>query len=312
MSSRIAVLYGGISTERDISLVTGSAVSSALERLGYEVKKIDAIPPIERALEEYKPELVFICLHGRFGEDGQVQALLERMGLPYTGSGVEASRLAMNKVLSKEVFCQHQIPTPDYTVLQKDDRVRTERISLPVVVKPARSGSTLGVSKADTPEELHRALALAFLEDEYVILEEFIDGPEYTVPILDEDALPIVEITYPGSIFTTRLKYVSEETLYIVNPRLQPEVEESILRSALRAHEALGCRHLSRVDLRVNAEGNPFVLEVNTIPGMTERSLVPKSALYAGIGFDRLCQRLVELALGVRSGEEQILRHQQD
>jgi len=296
---KILVLYGGQSDEREVSLKSGAAVAAALQRLDYNVVLVDAVLPIEAIVEQHRPDLVFIALHGGFGEDGHLQAQLERLGVPYTGSGVEASRLAMNKVLSKEVFLQHGIPTPRGVVAEKGKPVPSiAEIGYPVVVKPANLGSTIGVSVAETPSELGPALDAAFRKDDTVLLEQFLAGPEFTVGILDDQPLPVIQIEYPGRIFSEDLKYRSKDTIYVVDPRIEWGLEQKLLRLAQKAHEALGCRHVSRVDLRADAEMNPYVLEVNTIPGMTERSLVPKAARARGISFERLCERILQLALG--------------
>ncbi len=300
---RVGVLYGGISSEREISLITGTAVGKALREAGYPVELLDIreVPLCELTPE--RMDVAFVALHGTFGEDGGIQAVLDAMGVPYTGSGVEASRLAMDKVAAKEHFRGARVPTPRYVELDIDwpaaRKVRAARaLGLPVVLKPAREGSSLGVAIACDDEELAASVAKPFEYDHRAFAEEFIEGRELTVGILDDRALPIIELKYKTRFFDFRVKYEAGAAEHIVGPKLLPEVTEQVQAAALAAHQCLGCRGLTRVDMRLGRDGVPYVLEVNTIPGMTATSLLPEAARAAGLSFPELCEHAVRLALG--------------
>lgn len=299
---------GGRSSEREISLKTGEQVIQALKNKGHEVIGLDVADDFVTALVETKPDVCFIALHGRFGEDGTIQGLLELFGIPYTGSGVLASALGMDKVASKKIFAVDGIPTPKFAFLDKgeylaDAEASRERIAagvtLPAVVKPSREGSTIGMSIVKSEEELSSALDLAFKHDERVLVESFVDGVEITVGVLGNDpqALPTLEIVSHTDFFDYDTKYTSGLSEHIIPARLPEAAQLKSQELAVKAHQAIGCRGFSRVDLIVDPTGAPYVLEVNTIPGMTELSLFPDAAKAAGLDFDELVEKLVELAL---------------
>ncbi len=303
---RVAVLMGGRSAERDVSLKTGAQVSSALEAAGFAaVEKIDAGDAdfISR-LASSACHVAFICLHGRFGEDGTVQGLCELLDIPYVGSGVLASALAMDKVMSKRFYRAAGIPTPDFVVLKRgeelDVRAVIEQLGDKVVVKPASEGSALGVTIVHEPAELSRAVGVALGYDRTVLIESFVSGVEVTVGVLGNErpvALPTIEIVPEHEFYDFESKYVPGMSKHIIPARISAGAREECERLALGAHDALGCRGMSRSDLIVTPEGAVQLLETNTIPGMTETSLLPDAARAAGIEFPDLCSRLVELAL---------------
>ncbi len=294
---KIGVLMGGLSREREISMRTGKAILKALTEKGYHAQPIDVGRDIAERLIEEPIEIAFIALHGRFGEDGTIQGMLELMKIPYTGSGVLASALALHKIMAKKFFhCEH-LPTPTYEVFYRQDIEKrpSDRISLPlpVVVKPAREGSTIGVSIVKRPEDLIPALKEAAKYDEEILVEEFMKGREITVGILEDIALPIIEIVPKSGFYDYHSKYTKGETAYIIPARIPREKYLYAQEISLRAFQALGCAGCARVDLMTDEEGNPFVIDVNTMPGMTETSLLPKAAQYAGISFEDLVERIL-------------------
>ncbi len=299
------MLLGGPSSEREVSLKTGRAVASALRRQGLDVVEIDVGEDLSRLvdqLKEVRPHVVFIALHGTFGEDGVIQGVLEYLGLPYTGSGVLASALAMDKVASKRLFSYHGIPVPRYTIFRKEGwtlpgETPLEELSYPLVVKPAAEGSTIGVSIVKEEEDLEGALKEAYKYGDTVLVEEFIEGREITVGILGEEPLPVIEIIPETGFYDYRAKYTPGLTRYEVPAKLPRETAIMVQDMALLAHRALGCRDVSRVDFRLAEDGTPYILEVNAIPGMTETSLLPKAAAAAGISFEELVLRILESAL---------------
>ena len=299
---RIAVLYGGDSSERDISLETGEAVVAALDERGHYVRPIDVRNRDLAELDRFDCDLAFIALHGSFGEDGQVQTLLEMRGIPYTGSGVEASRLAMDKAASKELFAAGGIPSPEGAVIgeashAEEIRAAVAGVGFPQVVKPAREGSSIGVTVAHCMPEATAGLERCFELDDRAIIERMIRGRELTVGIFGSRALPIIELVYPGALFDKHAKYTNGVTEHVIDPELPEGVADDVQRVALAAHRALGCRHLSRVDMMLSENNVPYVLEVNTIPGMTAVSLVPDAARAAGIEFPELCETLARWAI---------------
>jgi D-alanine-D-alanine ligase len=304
-SRRVAVLMGGRSAEREISLGTGRQALEALRECGHETAAIDTGDPgFIDAVREWTPDVAFICLHGRFGEDGTMQGLLELLDIPYTGSGVLASALAMNKVLSKQVFTINGIPTPDYIALRRGDDVEPQSIVAMLgeqtVVKPANEGSSVGMTIVKAAADLPEALAQAFGHDATVLVEKFVEGTEVTVGLLGNDepiVLPTLEIVPANEYYDYESKYVPGKSTHIVPARLDVRTCEECERLALATHMALMCRGMSRVDQIVTMDGDVFVLEVNTIPGMTPTSLLPEAALAAGIDFPELCDRLVGYAL---------------
>jgi len=303
---RVGVLYGGVSAEREISLATGTAVGEALASIGYPVEMLDIRDVPIGELTPERMDVAFVALHGTFGEDGGIQSVLEAQGVPYTGSGPRASRLAMDKVASKRCFRRAGVPTAPYVEVRADSRgdcrelAAARSLGFPVIVKPAAQGSSVGISVVREPDELPQALARALEFGDRALIEKFIEGRELTVGILDDHPLPIIELVFGGEIFTYDIKYTKGMARHVVEPDLAPGVAERVKEAAVAAHRSLGCSGCTRVDLRLSAEGCPYVLEVNTIPGMTETSLLPDAARAAGIGFAELCEMAVQMAL--RSG----------
>jgi D-alanine-D-alanine ligase len=314
---RIGVLLGGPSSEREVSLRTGEAVLAALTLRGHDAVPIYVDGDLDVALRQERIDAAFIALHGRGGEDGCVQGLLEVLGIPYTGSGVLASALAMHKGKAKELFRLHNLPTPAYYTLTAADAADPHGVhgdfGYPCVVKPVREGSSVGVSICHGPEELPPAIERALCFDDELLVERFISGQEISVAILGERALGAVEIAPRDGFYDYGNKYTRGATDYYVPPRLSPERYRGVLVQALRAHTALGCRGATRVDMIVSESGNEFVLEVNTVPGLTPTSLVPKIADAAGISFGELCEvMLAGAALDSRRGrgERRGLQHE--
>jgi len=300
---KIGVLAGGPSNEREISLRSGRAVCDALVRQGCEAIFLDVRDDIHDIIEKHRIDVAFIALHGRFGEDGTVQRMLENAKIPYTGSGPEASRFALDKVASKEIFKESSIPMPRYVVLDKDSRASGEhidaarRFGFPLVVKPQSEGSSIGLSIVKDSSFLKGAIDKAFGYGPKVILEEYISGRELTVGIMDDEPLPVIEIVTKRGVYDFSAKYEDPETNYLVPAPIEAASFEKAKDIGKRAHASLGCRSFSRVDMMMDSSGNIFVLEVNTIPGMTERSLLPKAAAANGISFGELCVKLTENAL---------------
>jgi D-alanine-D-alanine ligase len=298
---KIAVLMGGPSAEREVSLRSGTAVANALTATGAKVVPMD----IRDATFTIPADVgvAFLALHGNFGEDGSLQRILEERGVAYTGSGPEASALAFDKVAAKQSFLIAGISTPAYEAFENTEPngPRLARLGFPVVVKPSRQGSSVGISIVQQKAEMPAACELAGRYDNRLLAEQFVSGRELTVGILDGRPLPVVEIRPKHDFFTYEAKYTKGETDYLVPAALDKNAEFQAKTLALRAHDCLGCRDYSRVDLMLSQGGELFVLEVNTIPGFTETSLLPKAAHAAGIEFPDLCARLVQLALA-RSG----------
>ncbi len=288
---------GGLSREREISLKTGKAILKALSAKGYNAQSIDVGEDIAERILKEKIECAFVALHGRFGEDGTIQGLLELMRIPYTGSGVLASALALHKIVSKKLFLYEKIPTPRYEVFLREEIEkgphRDRGLPLPVVVKPAREGSTIGVSIVGKEEEFLPALKKAGKYDDEILVEEFIKGKEITVGILDALPLPIIEIVPRSGFYDYHSKYTKGETEYILPARIPRERYLLAQEMSLKAYKVLGCSGCVRVDLMTDMDDNPFVIDVNTMPGMTETSLLPKAAGYAGIAFEELVERIL-------------------
>jgi D-alanine-D-alanine ligase len=305
---KVGVLMGGVSREREISLKTGKAILRALIEKGYWVVSIDVGDDIVERLVKEKIECAFLALHGRFGEDGTIQGMLELMRIPYTGSGVLASALAMNKIMCKKFFLCEKIPTPRFEAfrreeIKKEPLTRTS-LPLPVVVKPASEGSTIGISIVRKEEELGPALKKAADYDEEILIEEFIKGKEITVGILEDIPLPIIEIVPKSGFYDYYAKYTKGETQYILPAQIPREKYLSAQEISLKAFQQLGCAGVARVDLMADENENPFVVDVNTMPGMTETSLLPKAAQYAGIPFEDLVERiLLGASLKIESGK---------
>ncbi|MBI5778718.1 MAG: D-alanine--D-alanine ligase [Planctomycetes bacterium] len=304
---RIGVLLGGFSSERKVSLKSGRAVVKALKGLGHPVKVIDVRSPnIIKSLKDI--DFAFIVLHGKFGEDGTLQRILEKQHIPYTGPRPKASQAAFDKAITKKILTRHKIPTAPYCIMRNAEcgmrnynsefRIpNSSFLGYPLVVKPCREGSSVGISIAHNDRELKAGLKEAAKYDSTIILEQFIKGREVTVGILGQTPLPLVEVRPKQGFYSFKAKYQDKTTEYIVKPRFPAKVVRKIQQTALRAYRALGCSGLSRVDLIYSKEKGPFVLEINTIPGMTERSLLPKAARAVGIEFPQLCERIVEQTL---------------
>ncbi len=300
---RVLVLKGGDSNERAISLVSGGEVEKGLEAAGYHVDSLDmrSVDDWGKAEIDNAKDVVFPMLHGGFGEDGRIQEVLERDGVMFVGCGSSACRAAMDKLESKRLIKEHSLPTPDYVVLEKDgDHGFPEKMAYPVVVKPPEEGSTVGISVVHSKDEWQKALDLAFKFSRKALVESFVKGSEIAVSVLDDKALPVVEIQYPGEIFDYDAKYDHKhgDTLYLCPTENIPyEVQEKAQAVSLEFAKALGARDMVRVDLIVTPEGDVTILEANTIPGFTPSSLLPKSAANAGLTFPQLCGRLVQMAL---------------
>ncbi len=349
MKERVAVLMGGLTSEREISLLSGKAVAEALISKGYQVFPIDVHPvrefsirrcndgdipaegrstpsdklsngiafsngvngelKLEKELKERKIEVVFIALHGSYGEDGSIQQRLEELNIPYTGSRVKASYLAFNKIEAKKIFQNKGIPTAPFFVIDKNQEynlaLKEMPFQFPWVVKPGAEGSSIGLSIVETKEELDKALKLASAYGEKILLEKYIAGREITVGILDECSLPIVEIVPKNQFYDYQAKYSEGFSEYLVPAPIALEVYQQTQRIALSAHQALGCEGISRVDMRLDEQNQPYVLEINTIPGLTRLSLLPKAAQRIGVSFPDLCGILIKLAKSREVNHEQ-------
>ncbi len=305
----IVVLMGGISPEREISLQSGKAVVDALSMDNKNVIKIIVNDDMVNELDNYKIDVAFVALHGYFGEDGGIQEVLETKGIPYTGSGTTASKLAMNKVESKDVFRRNNIPTPDYfttsTVQSMSEITNSVKsLKLPVITKPVSNGSSIGIYIIKEYIEIIDAIKHTGRYSEEILVEECIEGRELAISVLNDKALPVIEIKTATGIYDYDAKYKSDQTQYTVltsadkssETTLSHGVYERVQNLAVRAHNSLGCRAFSRVDMILNKDDEIYVLEVNTVPGFTERSLLPKAAAAANISFSELCNTIVNAA----------------
>lgn len=292
----ITVMLGGPSAEREVSLRSGAAVAAALRERGHQVRELDprdsgwTLPP--------GTDAVFLALHGAYGEDGTVQSELDALGVPYTGCDAESSRVAFDKITSKERFVTAGVPTPPYQVLTRDSLPNLEReFTPPVVLKPALQGSSVGLQFIERVDEFAAGLREALNHGDQILLEPKVRGREVTVGVLGGDPLPVVEIRPKSGSYDYHNKYTVGATEYFCPADFAPDVTDRIQQIALAAFRAVGARDYARVDLMVPANDKPLVLEVNTLPGMTETSLLPKAAAAAGIGYGELCERMVTLAL---------------
>ncbi len=300
---KVGVLFGGRSAEREISLMSGSGVLKALQSQGIDAHPFD---PAQRSLGELAAEKfdrVFIALHGRYGEDGTLQGALEQLGIPYTGPGVLASSIAMDKAMTKRIWLHEGLSTPKFEMLSADSdwAAVVAKLGLPLIVKPAHEGSTLGLTKVTDAAQLPEAYALAAKFDKAVMAEEFISGMELTCPVLGAGdtarALPVVRIVAPDANYDYQNKYFSDDTRYLCPSGLPPEQEKQIQELVLKSFKTLGCRGWARADVMVRASDNqPFLLEINTSPGMTGHSLVPMSAAVAGLPYEALCVEILRMA----------------
>lgn len=297
-NKKIGVLMGGLSAEREVSLASGKAVCSALLSQGFNAVAVDVGRDLAQVLAREGVEVAFICLHGRFGEDGTVQGLLEMMGIPYTGSGILASALAMNKIFAKKIFQSSGLTVAPYQVLRRGETFRPEALgfSFPIVVKPSQEGSSVGVSIVKEPAQAAAALELAFRYDEEILVEQFIKGREIQVGILAEKAVGAIEIVPKNEFYDYEAKYTAGMARHILPAPLPSDLYAKVMAAGEDAHRALGCSGYSRVDFLVTEQGECFILEVNTLPGMTALSLLPEIAQGAGVGFEELVARIVAAA----------------
>jgi len=300
-NKKIGVLMGGLSSEREVSLASGNAVLKALKDKGYDSVAVDVGRDIAEQVRKAGIEIAFNALHGKFGEDGAVQGLLEIAGIPYTGSGILASAMGMNKVISKMVFRERGLLVGPYMVLDADHREQVNEVpsvlAFPVVVKPCAEGSSVGVSLVYTLEELRPAAELAFTYDREILVEKFISGKEVQVGILGERALGAIEIVPKDAFYSYKAKYEPGMSDHFFPARIDKPSYERVLEAGLLAHRGLGCRGYSRVDFIIDASGAPYILEVNTLPGMTATSLLPDIARGVGMPFPDLVEEILNLAV---------------
>ncbi len=305
MAEKVAVLLGGTSAERDVSLNSGAAVLAGLREGGVDAHGVDPRDVDVTRLKEMGFSKAFIALHGRGGEDGTMQGLLETISLPYTGSGVMASAISMDKLRSKLLWQGAGLPVAPWVALsrsdvesgmKKQDIQRIEALGLPVIVKPSREGSSVGMSKVDKTEDLLAALTLAFQHDEEILIEKWLSGPEFTVALLGNEILPSIRIQPAGIFYDYEAKYLSDETIYFCPSGLEEDDEATLQSLARKAWRVLGCRGWGRIDVMMDGDGQFYLLEANTSPGMTSHSLVPMAARQAGMSFSQSVVRILELA----------------
>jgi len=298
---KIGVIYGGKSSEREVSLKTGAAIAQALKKEKYDVVLIDSgKKDFIKKLLSSKIDFAFIALHGPFGEDGTMQGLLEIFGILYSGSGVLASALAMNKIYSKKIFESENIPTPKWQIIT-NYKLQITNYELPVVIKPARQGSAIGITIVRKKTQLKKAIKNALKYDDEAIVEEYIEGTEITVPILGDKPLTPIEIIPKNDFYDFYSKYAAGGSRHLIPPRLSQKIINKAKQLGLLAHKSLGCRAMSRVDMIVDKINALYVLEVNTIPGMTATSLFPESAKYDGYTFGKLLKKIIELSLNEKT-----------
>lgn len=295
---RVAVLMGGLSAEREISLLSGNAVLAALKSQGIDAHGIDVDENIVRKLVADEYQRAFIVLHGRGGEDGTMQGLLELMSLPYTGSDVKSSSLAMDKLKTKQIWLSMGLPTPDFCILDSEQSCMQalETLGLPLIIKPVLEGSSIGMSKVEVKEELVPAWEKAQLCGGTVIAERWIVGEEYTAAMLDDQVLPMIKLKTTHKFYDYDAKYEANDTQYICPCGLPEEREAELGELACRAFDAIGASSWGRVDFMLDQDGQPWLIEVNTVPGMTSHSLVPMAAKQAGLSFEELVLKILSLA----------------
>lgn len=305
---KILVLMGGWSEEREVSLRSGAAVLKALQNLGYEAQGMDLKQIAVQQIVDYHPDLVYLALHGKDGEDGTVQGMLEIMGLRYTGSGVAASAIGINKVLTKKIVSFEGIPTSPFTIIKRTDFIATEssvkdlieKIGLPLVIKAATQGSSIGTYIVKDGAAVAKAIEAAFEYDSEVLVEKFIDGTEVTSAVVgneNPEVLPLIEITSENEFYDFESKYTPGMCAHIIPARVEESVQERIAELSRVIYKTLNCRGCARIDFIIDRSGQPFMLEVNTIPGMTEMSLVPDAARAAGMSFEQIVDKIVKLGL---------------
>ena len=299
---KVGVLYGGISAERPVSLQSGQGVYDALKSKGVDAHLFDTGERSLADLAEQKFDRVFIALHGRFGEDGCTQGVLELLGIPYTGPGVMASSIAMDKIMTKRILIEKNLPTPRYHVARSEEDLHAaeQQLGLPMIVKPPHEGSTLGLKKVTVPQEISEAFELSKTYESELLAEQCIIGRELTVPVMgkgsDAHALPIIEIIAPDGNYDFNNKYIANDTVYECPAKLSPELTAQIQEYCVQAYNAIGAEGWSRIDVMLDKNNQPWILEINTSPGMTSHSLVPMSAKANGMSYADLCVYLVENA----------------
>lgn len=297
---RVAVLMGGRSAEREISLKSGRAVFAAMQSLGIDAVAIDVDQNVSERLRQETFDRAFIILHGRGGEDGEIQGVLQSLQIPYTGSGITGAVLSMNKRLSKQIWQSQGLPTPKYVRLSRHSNTEqiVEELGLPLVIKPVNEGSSIGMSKVTSAEALQQAISLAFDYDNEVIAEQWVHGAEYTVSILNGKALPVIRLTTPREFYDFEAKYLADSTEYLCPCGLAEDNEKRCQQLAISAFNALNMSDWGRIDVMADQQGDFYLLEANSVPGMTDHSLVPMAARQAGISFETLVAQVLQSSLG--------------
>lgn len=300
---RVAVLMGGRSAEREVSLRSGQAVLVALQQQGIDAHPIDVDQTVSKQLLSQQFDRAFVVLHGRGGEDGEIQGLLQTLHIPYTGSGITGAVMSMNKRISKLIWQQQSLPTAKFVSLSKttDTEQLLSSLGLPLIIKPVNEGSSIGMSKVTEAESLSAAIALAFQYDDDVIAEQWIHGMEYTISILEEEALPVIRLKTPHAFYDFDAKYQANTTEYHCPCGLDAETEFACQSLALEAFQALGMQGWGRIDVMANQQGEFFLLEANSVPGMTDHSLVPMAAKQAGLSFQQLVWRILQSSFEVHA-----------
>lgn len=291
---KVGVIYGGISREREISIKTGEAVIKALVELGYDVLPLLVDSDLVERVMRSHIDIAFIALHGKYGEDGTVQGLLELLKIPYTGSSCLASSVAIDKIMTKKIWCYEGIKTPDFQTLKSKSSRRV--IDFPLVVKPPKEGSTIGISIVKNEDEYKKAIEEAFLLDNEVLVEKYIQGKELTVAVFNDEVFTPIEIRPKKGFYDFFSKYNKGETDYIIPPQIEDDVRQIIMDMAKKAYDALNCSGAARIDFILSEVNVPYALEINTIPGMTETSLLPKACAYHGISFGQLVEKILKSA----------------
>jgi D-alanine-D-alanine ligase len=298
-NTRVAVLMGGDSAEREISLRSGQAVLEALQQAGVSAHGIDLQSHnLHQKMSEQTYDQAFIMVHGRSGEDGTLQGALEHLNIPYTGSGVLGSALGMDKARCKAIWQAQHLPTPKFRCIKdhEKDTLQTDELTFPVIIKPVHEGSSIGMQRVESLAQLNHALDEAFGYDNEVLIEQWVDGPEYTVAILQDRALPVIRLETPHAFYDYAAKYQADSTRYLCPCGLDPADEKYLQDLALTAFQAVGCSGWGRVDILCNSQGEAFLIEVNTVPGMTDHSLVPMAAKHADLSFQQLVLKILETA----------------